>query len=94
MTRNTIRRVEVAAPVKSPELRKRVLHIFDIMMRDNVKARIQLPDGTYKRISPTEGEEALMAQQYFIDEAAAAAAANAMKKPVKVKVRRKKRSRK
>lgn len=94
MTRNTIRRVEVAAPVKSPELRKRVLHIFDIMMRDNVKARIQLPDGTYKRLSPTEGEEALMAQQYFIDEAAAAAAANAMKKPVKVKVRRKKRSRK
>lgn len=91
MTRNTIRRVEVAAPVKSPELRKRVLHIFDIMMRDNVKARIQLPDGTYKRLSPTEGEEALMAQQYFIDEAAAAAAANAMKKPVKVKVRRKKR---
>lgn len=94
MTRNTIRRVEVAAPVRSPELRKRVLHIFDIMMRDNVKARIQLPDGTYKRISPTEGENALMAQQYFIDEAAAAAAANAMKKPVKVKVRRKKRSRK
>lgn len=91
MTRNTIRRVEVAAPVKSPELRKRVLHIFDIMMRDNVKARIQLPDGSYKRISPTEGEEALMAQQYFIDEAAAAAAANAMKKPVKVKVRRRKR---
>lgn len=94
MTRNTIRRVEVAAPVRSPELRKRVLHIFDIMMRDNVKARIQLPDGTYKRLSPAEGEEALMAQQYFIDEAAAAAAANAMKKPVKVKVRRKKRSRK
>lgn len=94
MTRNTIRRVEVAAPVRSPELRKRVLHIFDIMMRDNVKARIQLPDGTYKRISPTEGENALMAQQYFIDEAAAAAAANAMKKPVKVKVRRKKRNRK
>ncbi len=94
MTRNTIRRVEVAAPVKSPELRKRVLHIFDIMMRDNVKARIQLPDGTYKRISPAEGENALMAQQYFIDEAAAAAAANAMKKPVKVKVIRKKRNRK
>lgn len=91
MTRNTIRRVEVAAPVKSPELRKRVLHIFDIMMRDNVKARIQLPDGTYKRLSPAEGENALMAQQYFIDEAAAAAAANAMKKPVKVKVRRRKR---
>lgn len=94
MTRNTIRRVEVAAPVKSPELRKRVLHIFDIMMRDNVKARIQLPDGTYKRLSPAEGEEALTAQQYFIDEAASAAAANALKKPVRVKVKRKKRSRK
>lgn len=90
MTRNTLRRVEVAAPVKSPELRKRVLHIFDIMLRDNVKARIQLPDGSYERISPAEGEEPLTAQQYFIDEAARAAAASALKKPVKVRVRRRK----
>lgn len=90
MTRNTLRRVEVAAPVNSPELRKRVLHIFDIMLRDNVKARIQLPDGSYERISPAEGEEPLTAQQYFIDEAAEAAASAALKKPVKVKVRRRK----
>ncbi|MGN1105934.1 MAG: hypothetical protein ACI4RH_04725, partial [Huintestinicola sp.] len=72
------------------ELRKRVLHIFDIMLRDNVKARIQLPDGSYERISPAEGEEPLTAQQYFIDEAAEAAASAALKKPVKVKVRRRK----
>ncbi|MGN1102868.1 MAG: polyphosphate kinase 1, partial [Huintestinicola sp.] len=88
MTRNTLRRVEVAAPIKSPVLRKRVLHIFDIMLRDNVKARIQLPDGSYERISPKEGEEPLTAQQYFIEEAAGAASASALKKPVKVKVRR------
>ncbi|MCI7766533.1 MAG: polyphosphate kinase 1 [Oscillospiraceae bacterium] len=93
MTRNTLRRVEVAAPVKSPELRKRVLHIFDIMMKDNLKARIQLPDGTYERIAPAEGETPLSAQQYFIDEAAEAATRCALKKPVKVRVRKRRSSR-
>ncbi|MBP1546719.1 MAG: polyphosphate kinase 1, partial [Oscillospiraceae bacterium] len=85
MTRNTNRRVEVAAPVYSPVIRKRVLGIFDIMLRDNVKARVQLPDGSYKHISPNENELALSAQQYFIDEAAAASS----KQAVRVKVRRK-----
>ncbi|MBQ5333152.1 MAG: polyphosphate kinase 1, partial [Oscillospiraceae bacterium] len=93
MTRNTIRRVEVAAPVRSPLLRERILHIFDIMMKDNLKARIQLPDGSYERICPAEGETPLSAQQYFIDEAAEAATKCALKKPVKVKVRKRRISR-
>ncbi len=90
MTRNTIRRVEVAAPVYSPKIRKRILDIFDIMLRDNVKARIQLPDGTYKRIEPAENEEPLTAQEYFISEAEKNADAAAFKKSVKVKVRKRK----
>lgn len=63
MTRNTTKRVEVAAPVYDPEIRERVLHIFNILMSDNVKARIQMRDGQYVRA--TNQEEPLNAQKYF-----------------------------
>lgn len=88
MTRNTIRRIEVAAPINSPKIRSRILHIFDIMLSDNVKARIQNPDGTYSKVIPAEGEELINAQEYFIKEAAENANAAAVRKPIKVKVRR------
>lgn len=88
MTRNTIRRIEVAAPINSPKIHSRILHIFDIMLRDNVKARIQKPDGTYSKVIPAEGEELINAQEYFIKEAAENANAAAVRKPIKVKVRR------
>lgn len=63
MTRNTTRRVEVAAPVYDEDIKKRVLHIFNVIMSDNVKARIQMADGQYVRAA-AEGEP-LNAQQYF-----------------------------
>lgn len=63
MTRNTTRRVEVAAPIYDDEIRERVLHIFHVLMEDNVKARIQRADGSYVH-AKTE-EEPLMAQSYF-----------------------------
>ena len=40
MTRNTTKRVEVAAPVYSPELKERILESFNLMLRDNVKASV------------------------------------------------------
>ncbi|HJJ28394.1 MAG TPA: polyphosphate kinase 1 [Methanocorpusculum sp.] len=49
MTRNTERRVEVGCPVLDAEVRRRIHHILDLIMRDNVKARRLLPDGTYTR---------------------------------------------
>lgn len=63
MTRNTTRRVEVAAPVYDEDIKKRVLHIFNVIMSDNVKARIQMADGQYVRAA-ADGEP-LNAQQYF-----------------------------
>lgn len=48
MTRNTIRRVEVGAPIYDKDIKSRILSMFQIMMQDNVKARIQQPDGSYK----------------------------------------------
>ncbi|MCC8065980.1 MAG: polyphosphate kinase 1 [Clostridiales bacterium] len=66
MTRNTLRRVEVAAPIHDPELKKRLHDMFRIMLKDNVKARDQLPDGSYRRRQAAEGSEALNAQEYFV----------------------------
>ncbi|MBE6846101.1 MAG: polyphosphate kinase 1 [Ruminococcus sp.] len=67
MTRNTIRRVEVAAPVYNERIRKRLWTMFEILLNDNTKARKQLPDGTY--IYKTNDKPPVDAQRYFIEEA-------------------------
>ncbi len=64
MNRNLDRRVEVAFPVDSPELRRKVMDILDITLRDNVKARIQQPDGSYKHID-RRGKEPVQSQMEF-----------------------------
>lgn len=67
MTRNTIRRVEVAAPVCDEALKERIRSMFRTMMQDNVKTRVQQPDGTYIHCQPAE--EMLNAQEFFYQEA-------------------------
>lgn len=75
MTRNTIRRVEIACPVYSPEVRRRLHIILDAMLYDCVKARVLQMDGTYirkpKEYGPVCAQEILM--QNAIEDAAAAA---------------------
>lgn len=68
MTRNTERRVEVAAPVLDKTLADRVCNIFNICMSDNVKARELKSNGLYERVS-AEGSEPLNAQLYFYEQA-------------------------
>ena len=68
MTRNTLRRVEVAAPILDENIRMRLLDQFETMLRDNVQAREMQPDGSYLRREP--GEEApLSAQETFYQQA-------------------------
>ncbi|MCM1330583.1 MAG: polyphosphate kinase 1 [Ruminococcus sp.] len=67
MTRNTLRRVEVAVPIYDSHVRSRIMHIFDVLIRDNVKARKMSPDGTYSRVT-AEGEP-IDSQSAFIREA-------------------------
>ena len=71
MTRNTLRRVEVAVPVYDNGLKCRIREMFLTMMSDNVKARVQQPDGSYK-IEP-DGDSCLNAQETLFEEAYAAA---------------------
>ena len=69
MSRNTIRRVEVAAPVEDERLKKRIREMFRVLMSDNVKAREMQPDGSYVHVERKDGEEAVNAQEYFYAEA-------------------------
>lgn len=71
MTRNTVRRVEVAAPILDEKIRNKILDIFKIQMSDNVKARIQQPDGSYKKQEISQS--ALNSQEYFYSQSYAAA---------------------
>lgn len=69
MTRNTVRRVEVAAPVLQENLKERLQMIFDTMLHDNQKAREACSDGDYRHVVPQSGEELLNSQEYFYQEA-------------------------
>jgi polyphosphate kinase len=67
MQRNLDRRVELLAPISDPQLRKHLKEeVLDVCLRDNVKARRLLPDGTYERIRAAKGEEAVDSQSHFI----------------------------
>lgn len=67
MTRNTLRRVEIAVPIYDEMIKTRITDMFSTMFRDNVKARIQGPDGIYRK-QKTEGET-LNSQEYFYEQA-------------------------
>ena len=67
MTRNTLRRVEVAAPLYDETVKNKVRKMFATMLRDNVKAREQQPDGSYQKL-PMVGP-VLNSQEYFYEEA-------------------------
>jgi len=68
MTRNTVRRVEVAAPIYDENIKKRVSKMFDIMLQDNIKGRYMKSDGKYYRPEITEGETLIDSQEYFFEE--------------------------
>lgn len=99
MTRNTERRVEVAAPVLDRTLADSIVDSFETMLRDNVKAREQGSDGKYRHVIRKDGEEALNSQLYFYNKAyeeaeksaPAETAVTVKSRKVKVKVRKVKR---
>lgn len=68
MTRNTIRRVEVATPVYDDGIKERILRMFNTMLSDNVKARIMANDGNYYKKDVVDGISRLNSQEYFYDE--------------------------
>ena len=67
MTRNTLRRVEVAAPIEDPDIRMDIQEMFVTMLSDNRKARTMNNKGNYK-IEPSDNAP-LNSQEVFLEQA-------------------------
>ena len=68
MTRNTLRRVEVAAPIEDPDIRMQIQEMFVTMLSDNQKARKMNSKGNYKieesDNAPLNSQEVFLQQAY------------------------------
>ena len=78
MTRNTLRRVEVAAPIEDPDIRMQIQEMFVTMLSDNRKARTMNNKGNYK-IEPSDNAP-LNSQEVFLEQAYENAAPVVMEK--------------
>ena len=67
MTRNTLRRVELAAPIEDPDIRMQIQEMFVTMLSDNRKARTMNNKGNYK-IEPSDNAP-LNSQEVFLEQA-------------------------
>lgn len=67
MTRNTIRRVEVAAPVLDEKLKERLDQMFETMMNDDEKGKLLTSKGNY--VDRSINDEKINSQEVFYEEA-------------------------
>ena len=68
MPRNLNRRVEVLFPIENQRILHRVKsEILDTYLRDEGKARVMQPDGTYKRLRQSSDSNAFDAQDWFME---------------------------
>ena len=68
MTRNTVKRVEIAVPIYDEDIKNKIQRDFDILLSDNVKAREQYSDGKYRKVVAKENEPKINAQELFFEE--------------------------
>lgn len=68
MPRNLERRVEILFPVDDHALKQKLLHILENQLRDNVKASVLQPDGTYEK-PDKRGRTPFSSQNVFCREA-------------------------
>ncbi|HEY4688641.1 MAG TPA: polyphosphate kinase 1 [Anaerolineae bacterium] len=67
MPRNIDRRVENLFPVEDPRLIRYIRdEILETYLKDNVKARRLLPDGTYEHLKPTAKQEPVDSQTWLL----------------------------
>ena len=66
MPRNFFRRIELMFPINDPALKRRITdEILPTVLADNVKTRLLQEDGTYRRVNPAPGENAVRSQLVF-----------------------------
>jgi polyphosphate kinase len=69
MPRNLFRRVETVFPITAPGMLKHMEEILDWFWKDNAKAQVMQPDGTYRFRERLEGEAPFDAQAEFLADA-------------------------
>ncbi len=75
MRRNLDYRVEVLFPIEDPRIRSWLRDgILELQLRDNVRARVLQRDGTYVRLTPKDGQEAIDSQLVHLNFEPSAAA--------------------
>lgn len=72
MTRNTIRRVEVATPIYDKDINERIYKYFKTQVNDNVKGRILKSNGKYVRQQSLTGERINSQEKFYIEAVEAA----------------------
>lgn len=66
MTRNTDKRVEIAAPLLDKAVEEQVCSYLELMLSDNVKAMHLCEDGVYRPAVRAEGEKEINGQEECI----------------------------
>lgn len=67
MTRNQTRRVEIACPVSSAEIRQVISEYLERILADNLKAHRLRSDGNYAPANPNTEGHALDVQQWYME---------------------------
>jgi len=67
MTRNINNRVEILCPVKEKKDKNYIMHILDVMLKDNIKARLMQKDGSYVHVYGNE-DAIVNSHEVFIEE--------------------------
>lgn len=68
MTRNTVKRVEIACPVQDLTIKKRLLQMLELQLQDNVKARTITVEGNYIPVT-TEAHTVVDCQEQMMAQA-------------------------
>ena len=67
MQRNLDRRVEVAFPIENPKLKDELIRtLIKVSLKDNVKARLLQPDGSYKFLDVSENNKKVNSQEWLM----------------------------
>jgi polyphosphate kinase len=64
-----VKRVEILFPIFDTGIKKRIIKILKTQLNDNVKARVQGPDGVYRYKEKKDSERLINSQEIFLKEA-------------------------
>jgi len=67
MPRNLDKRIEAIAPIENPKLKRKIMQILDVLLRDNVKTRVLQADGEYVYKKRRRGQRKLNAQERLLE---------------------------